>query len=726
MRLFATTLLAWLVVNLTLAQVPSVKAGSLQATSTFCSQITMSWTNGDGVARLVVISEGSSLTSLPASNTPYRGDSRYGYGSMLGTGQYVVYNGTLNSVVIENLRKNTTYYISVFEYNGGGVLYQYKVDDYPEVSVKTKNITSDFSIDDSYQCENVNLSNFTSSATQDASSALNYNWSFGDGNTASTANASHSYDTYKIYEVSLEVSSYRCKDTMVKEDTVAPLPEFNFVLTADSVLKGYTQQQCFYKPDGSENYFHFNTSWEFKPLIGVSGSPLIDEFELYWTFGDGGSETNQIRVHKTYDEPGVYPVKLILRSTQNRIEYCLDSVIMQVEVFPSPIDSSLLVYDTLMCMKNNSFLFEHNSTNSQLVHSWDFGDGNTSGDSSSNHSYASAGEYEFELEVTDQNACYAQYKDTVVVIPQPNNTISGLDSRYCEGDDPVQLTTSMAGGTWISSKININTGTFDPTTLGENVVQYVVDVDGCKDTAEVTTRVFPLPVFDMLDDTTVCVGESIRLEVTKDTASILWSTGAMDSFINVSTGGEVWVEKRVNGCSHRETINVNQITAPYVNLGSDSLLCGDGVVYVNIGAAEGVYVWNDGYSGGGVREITESGTYSVTATNKCGSASDEVTLEFLPYVCDIFIPSAFSPNGDGLNDIFQPSGNVDITSMEVYSRWGELLYSSDNSADGFGWDGMYQGKMCHGGNYFFLIRYMLPENGYGRPKIASGEIYLID
>ncbi|MGB0850592.1 MAG: gliding motility-associated C-terminal domain-containing protein, partial [Bacteroidia bacterium] len=296
----------------------------------------------------------------------------------------------------------------------------------------------------------------------------------------------------------------------------------------------------------------------------------------------------------------------------------------------------------------------------------------------------------------------------------------------CEGDDPVQLTTSMAGGTWISSKININTGTFDPTTLGENVVQYVVDVDGCKDTAEVTTRVFPLPVFDMLDDTTVCVGESIRLEVTKDTASILWSTGAMDSFINVSTGGEVWVEKRVNGCSHRETINVNQITAPYVNLGSDSLLCGDGVVYVNIGAAEGVYVWNDGYSGGGVREITESGTYSVTATNKCGSASDEVTLEFLPYVCDIFIPSAFSPNGDGLNDIFQPSGNVDITSMEVYSRWGELLYSSDNSADGFGWDGMYQGKMCHGGNYFFLIRYMLPENGYGRPKIASGEIYLID
>lgn len=726
MRFFLAILLVWCMTGLTLAQVPSVKAGSLQSSSTFCSQTSVSWTNGDGVARLVVVSEGSSVTSLPVNNTYYIGDARYGYGSSLGPDQYVVYNGTASSVVIENLVKNTTYYISIFEYNGGGVLFQYKVDDYPEISIKTKNITSDFSIDDSYQCENVNLSNFTSSATQDASSALSYKWSFGDGNTATTQNASHSYATYKIYEVSLEVSSFRCKDTMIRQDTVAPLPEFNFVLTADSVLKGYTQQQCFYKPDGSENYFHFNTSWEFKPLIGVSGSPLIDEFELFWTFGDGDGETNQITVNKTYDEPGVYPVKLILRSTQNRIEYCLDSVIMQVEVFPSPIDSSLLVYDTLMCMKNNSFLFEHNSSNSQLVHSWDFGDGSTSGDSSVYHSYASAGEYEFELKVTDQNACYAEYKDTVVVIPQPNNTISGLDPRYCEGDDPEQLTTSMAGGTWLSSKINISTGTFDPSTLGENVVQYVVDVDGCKDTAEVTTRVYPLPIFDMLEDTSVCIGESIRLDVTKDTAAILWSTGATDSFVDISNGGVIWVEKIASGCRYRRTINVNQITAPNVNLGTDSLLCGDGVVYINIGAPEGVYVWNDGYTGGGTREITESGTYSVVATNKCGTDSDEVTLEFLPYVCDIFIPSAFSPNGDGLNDIFQPSGNVDITSMEVYSRWGELLYRSDNPADGFGWDGTYQDEMCQGGNYFFLIRYMLPENGYGRPKIATGEIFLVD
>jgi gliding motility-associated-like protein len=458
----------------------------------------------------------------------------------------------------------------------------------------------------------------------------------------------------------------------------------------------------------------------------VSGTQLIDQFDLFWTFGDGGAETNLISVHHTYDEPGIYPVKLILKSTQNKIEFCEDSVKIDVQVFPSPIDSSLLEYDTLMCMKNNSFLFEHNTTNGAINHNWDFGDGNNGSGSSVSHSYAAPGMYMFELSATDQKACFANFKDSVVVIPTPNNKILGLDSRYCEGDKKVQLTTSMQGGTWISPKVNVSTDEFNPNVLGENIIKYIVDVDGCLDTTMVSTTVYPIPRFEMGNDTSVCTGNTIQLHIGKDSSTIRWSNGDTDSFTNVSSGGILWVEKRVDGCEFRDSIFVNQITQPYVNLGGDSLLCGDGVVSINIGAAEGTYVWSDGYMGGGEREITSSGTYRVVATNKCGSDSDEVALEFLPYVCDIFIPSAFSPNGDGLNDVFQPSGNVEITSMEIYSRWGELLYTSNDPKDRFGWDGMYQDKKSQNGHYFFIIRYLLPENGYGRPKVASGEVYLID
>ena len=98
-------------------------------------------------------------------------------------------------------------------------------------------------------------------------------------------------------------------------------------------------------------------------------------------------------------------------------------------------------------------------------------------------------------------------------------------------------------------------------------------------------------------------------------------------------------------------------------------------------------------------------------------------MTFLPYACDIFIPNAFSPNDDGLNDIFKPSGNVTLQSMQIYNRWGELVYESSDGA--FGWDGTYQKELVHEGYYFFIIRYMKPENGSETPYVSSGDVYLM-
>lgn len=705
------------------AQVPTVHASGLTASEVYCSSVTLNWTNGNGGFRLVIASEGSPVSSLPVDNVFYFGNKDYGVGSKLSDYHYVVYNGSGSKVVIDNLKKNTTYHFSVIEFNGGGTTYNYYTDaGYATASITTRNISVDFIIDDAYQCENGNLFSFTSSASQDASTPLDYLWKFGDGTTATTKNATHSYSDYRIYNVSLEVSSFKCSDTMIRQDTVAPLPEFTLSLLQDSVDQGYTQDQCFIRPDGKSNFFFFKAGLSFKPLRGAVYS-ITSQF---WKFGDGNTDNEGLSNRHTYTEPGEYTVRLIQSTTNNNIEFCVDSSDVLVRVFPPPIDSSLIRFDSAMCFDDNLFSFEHDNPNPLVVNKWSFGDGNSAVGNQVFHSFTSAGSYNFELRATDQNGCNDTFASSVNVVPQPENRITGLAARYCEGDADVNLGLTASQGKWLNSDVDPTTNTFSPIGLGKKILRYVTDVDGCIDTAEASTTIYLVPKFELGGDTTVCVGESILLSIKKDSSIVAWSTGAADSFTSVSSEGIVWVEKLLNGCSWRDSLYVQQIRAPSVDLGVDSLLCGGEVKSISVQIPEATYEWSDGYTGAGQRDITSSGTYKLTVTNKCGSDSAGVTLEFLPYVCDLFIPNAFTPNGDGINDIFRPSGNVEVRSMEIYSRWGEKLYASYSLEEGFSWDGTYREKKVQGGHYFFIIRYLLPSDSGVRQEIASGEFYLIE
>lgn len=85
-------------------------------------------------------------------------------------------------------------------------------------------------------------------------------------------------------------------------------------------------------------------------------------------------------------------------------------------------------------------------------------------------------------------------------------------------------------------------------------------------------------------------------------------------------------------------------------------------------------------------------------------------------------PTAFTPNGDGLNDVLKPIsvGETVFKSMRVYNRWGNLLYSSTSS--NFGWDGTYKSKPQDMGTYVWQIEYT---DSFGQPRVASGSTVLI-
>lgn len=97
---------------------PSVQASSVTFPADSANSLQLNWTNGNGARRLVVIHEGSAVNSNPVDGTSYTANSLFLSGSQIGTGNYVVYDGTGSTVTVTGLDDATTYYFRIYEYNG--------------------------------------------------------------------------------------------------------------------------------------------------------------------------------------------------------------------------------------------------------------------------------------------------------------------------------------------------------------------------------------------------------------------------------------------------------------------------------------------------------------------------------------------------------------------------------------------------------------------------------
>jgi gliding motility-associated-like protein len=116
-------------------------------------------------------------------------------------------------------------------------------------------------------------------------------------------------------------------------------------------------------------------------------------------------------------------------------------------------------------------------------------------------------------------------------------------------------------------------------------------------------------------------------------------------------------------------------------------------------------------------------TYYVTVTNDMGCvATDSITI-IVDVVPEIFFPTAFSPNGDNVNDIFYGNGyNVSNYHLTIYNRWGEVMYTSEVFSPGIGWDGMVEGNEQEIGTYIWQVS---AKFGDGQEYAATGNFTLV-
>lgn len=231
----------------------------------------------------------------------------------------------------------------------------------------------------------------------------------------------------------------------------------------------------------------------------------------------------------------------------------------------------------------------------------------------------------------------------------------------------------------------------------------------------------PNPPTDLLgQDTTYCGNFSRTLDAGNPGSDFLWSTGASTQTIQVNSPGTYTVDISNKCYSGTFDITISQSTVPSVNLGGNGFVCNEAPKTLIAGNSSNSYLWNTGETTPSIT-ISSAGTYSVVVTNSLGCSSDDQVTYRDSCPPDLYIPNAFTPNGDNMNDTLIPYvKGIGSYKFSIYDRWGELLYYSEELYEG--WDGKHRGSPCPDGVY---IWYLSALDSNGNRIVKKGNLTLI-
>lgn len=305
----------------------------------------------------------------------------------------------------------------------------------------------------------------------------------------------------------------------------------------------------------------------------------------------------------------------------------------------------------------------------------------------------------------DNSAYY--FIDDVAVRPL-NETVQILgDTVVCPNESTVLTADANVPFWWSTSDNPTDTFSLNTDITVTPVGSITYYLNGYTLIDSVTILIVNPPVVNLGDDSLLCEGDSVLLDATDPDAILYtWSTGDTTSSIMVNQTGEYWVTVDNLGCSVTDTIEFpGTLPNPPVYLGEDSLYCFFSYDTLTLDAGPALS-WNWSPTGSSDRTLTilEPGIYTVNIIreNGCPAAG---TMEVL-HVCEpfVFIPNAFTPDGDGVNDIFKPFvNNVTNYSLRIVNRRGQTVFYSDNPE--IGWDGTFENQDAPIDVYIYRLNY---------------------
>jgi gliding motility-associated-like protein len=460
--------------------------------------------------------------------------------------------------------------------------------------------------------------------------------------------------------------------------------------------------QSFFNLDLDFSYNHtcFGDSTEFSLITSITPDSVL------WNFDDPASGIYNISKlsdpkHR-FSSSGLFNVKVKIWTLT-----AIDSIEYAIEIAENPQVN--LGDDDSFC-EGNTFLIDAGPGFSSYV--W------STGENGQSIEVNVAGLYWVEV----SNTASCKGSDTIVLSINPSFTIQ-VDTSICKGES------IFVGGDY-----QTEAGTYYDTLL---------TISGC-DSIFVTN----LTVNDYLAsfvDTTICQGDSILLEgefqneegIYYDTIS---NINTCDSVIitdltltdyltqnketTICDGDSVYLEgayRKEEGTYYDTIINVESCDSllitqllidplPLVSLGNDTSILEGDVLPLDATFPNADYLWQDGYTGA-IYNASDSGWYWVEVSTHCGQAYDTVFIDYLlDLQCFVTVPNAFTPNGDGKNDVFKPVLNCDASVYEfsIFNRWGQMVFTSKNQEEG--WDGGIDETNASPGVYLWQVAYKIQIN----------------
>lgn len=261
--------------------------------------------------------------------------------------------------------------------------------------------------------------------------------------------------------------------------------------------------------------------------------------------------------------------------------------------------------------------------------------------------------------------------------------------------------------------------------VGGNVVHHEIKFSGCTSKSSEAINVLGVPEIP-LADTVVCGPSTLEIDLSQTYADKFSLNGApTGSAISISQSGTYVLKASNDLCETEKTVNIRLTPFATPLAGIEPFAC-EGVPFVvDFDHGFNSLTW-DGQPVADSFTINDALNHVYHAIYALDTACVvEGSLRVERHECDlIYVPNAFSPNGDGINDLFeaQPTADSEIEGLQVFDRWGELVFQSKFGL--MGWDGSFKGKLRpQQGVYTYIVRYF--DKRHNQHTFKSGDMVLL-
>ncbi len=454
-----------------------------------------------------------------------------------------------------------------------------------------------------------------------------------------------------------------------------------------------------------------------------------------WDLGDGNTSNGATITH-TYNTSGNYTIRAIIKTTGG----CSDTLQKNIQVPDNNINETII--DSIIGCKE-IILSSQNNGSKIKQYEWSLGDGNTDSTNPVSHRYNQPGTYNIQLIVTDSIGCADTINHSISFtnVLDYNITDSVIDCTKAAFDTVYVSGPKAASILWVFD--DGNTSTSAPIQhryqkTGTYLVKLIVrDTAGCTDTSSKLLALQQYPItIEASNDTQVCFKNETTLTAA-GAATYTWTPqNALDnnkgaSVIARPTETITYTVVGVDtaGCRGTDTVRVEVLPLPDIKISAtrDYVTCDSPEVFLFASGGKD-YEWFPEEYFPNKNSINPSVApdlntkFSVKGYDDYGCWNIVSLIIKAERMSKIFMPTAFTPNRDGLNDAIKPIVvcNFNFERMMLYNRWGELVYSTNDISNG--WDGTYNGKTQDLGTYQYMIT---GKNDTGSDIMFKGNFVLV-